>query len=290
VTPRELAEEVSTLFSLPDLVVRACAVMDSPTATAQDLVEVIELDANIAATVLRLANSALYAGRGRIDTLSRAVVLIGHNALRDLVLATAAVDTFRGIPREFVDMSSFWENSTASAVIARLIAGRGRMREGESLFLSGLLHGVGRLVFYVRRPDDYREALELARATDLPLAEAEYREFGFNFADLGAALLETWDLPERLYVPVRHHLDPFAATAFQREAAVLHLATEMACDIAPCFKTAKETEPYVPDPRAAESMQLLGLTPAALTEISLDAIAASHEVLEIIHPVTSITY
>ena len=289
-TPRELASEVSSLFSLPDLVVRACAVMDSPTATAQDLVEVVELDANIAATVLRLANSALYAGRGRIDTLSRAVVLIGHNALRDLVLATAAVDTFRGIPGEFVDMNAFWENSTASAVIARFIAGRGRMREGESLFLSGLLHGVGRLVFYVRRPDDYRQALELARVTDLPLAEAEYREFGFNFADLGAALLDAWGLPERLHVPLRYQLVPAMAPAFQRETAVLHLATEMACDIAPCFKTAKETEPYVPDPREAESMRLLGLTPAALTEISLDAMAASLEVLEIIKPTTRVIY
>ncbi|MBP9916510.1 MAG: HDOD domain-containing protein, partial [Thiobacillaceae bacterium] len=90
-TPQELAGEVSSLFSLPDLVIRACAVMDSPTATAQDLIEVIEMDANLVATVLRLANSALYAGRGNIATLNRAVALIGQNAVRDLVLATAAV-------------------------------------------------------------------------------------------------------------------------------------------------------------------------------------------------------
>jgi HD-like signal output (HDOD) protein len=289
-TPRDLAGEVSSLFSLPDLVVRACAVMDSPTATAQDLVDVVELDANLALTVLRLANSALYAGRGRVDTLSRAVALVGHNALRDLVLATAAVDTFRGIPEEFVDMDSFWENSTACAVIARLIAGRGRMKEGESLFLAGLLHSVGRLVFYARRPAECLELLAPVRAGELSLSDAEVRVFGFSHAELGATLLESWGLPERLHVPVRFQLDPLAAPNFVREAAILHLAAEMACDIAPCLKTLQEAETFVPDPRCIPCMQLLGLTPAALTEISLDAMAASLEVIEIIRPTTSVTY
>ena len=126
-TPHELAREVSTLFSLPDLVIRASAVMDSPTATAQDLVEVIELDANLALTVLRLSNSALYGGRGRIETLRHAVALIGHNALRDLVLATAAVKVFRDIPAEFLDMVTYWENSTTyistTAFLLELFAG-----------------------------------------------------------------------------------------------------------------------------------------------------------------------
>jgi HD-like signal output (HDOD) protein len=289
-TPRELADEVSSLFSLPDLVIRACAVMDSPTADAQDLIEVIELDANLAATVLRLANSALYAGRARVDTLTRAVIYIGHNALRDLVLATAAVETFRGVPKEFVDMNSFWENSTTCAVIARLIAGRGRMREGESLFLSGLMHAVGRLVFYVRRPEESRETLALARAGTCSLADAETRVFGFGHAEVGSALLERWGLPERLYIPVRYQMDPALAPSFPRESAVIHLASEMACDISPCLKTLYEAETYVPDPHAIASMQVLGLTPAALTEISLDAMTASLEVVEIIRPTTSVNY
>jgi HD-like signal output (HDOD) protein len=289
-TPQELAGEVSSLFSLPDLVVRACAVMDSPSSTAQDLIEVIELDANLAATVLRLANSVLFAGRGNIATLNRAVALIGQNAVRDLVLATAAVDTFRGVSKEAVDMDSFWENSTTCAVIVRLIAGRGRMRDGESLFLSGLLHSVGRLVFLARLPVECGEALALVRSGELSLNDAEVRVFGFSHAEVGAALLEGWGLPERLYLPVRYQLDPAVAPDFPRECAILHLAAEMACDIAPCLKTMHEAETYVPNPLAVDCMQLLGLTPAVLTEISLDAMAASLEVLEIIKPTTSVTY
>ena len=289
-TPQELAGEVSTLFTLPDLVMRACTVMDSPTATAQDLVEVVELDANLAVTVLRLANSALYGGRARIDTLTRAVTLIGHDALRDLVLATAAVRTFRDIPAEFVDMDTFWENSTTCGVLASLIADYVRLREGEALFLAGLLHGVGRLVFYVRRPTEFREVLRRVQVNRMDLCAAEQRVFGFSHAELGAALLEIWHLPEKLHIAVRYQLDPAAAPAFAREVAVVHLASDMAANMAPSLKTDREAEPYIPDSRAHHSLQLLGLTPAALAEIRLEAMAASLEVIEILQPRTGIHY
>lgn len=289
-TPHELASEVSSLFSLPDLVIRACTVMKSPTASAQDLIEVIELDANLTATVLRLANSALYGSRGKVETLTRAVALIGHNAMRDLVLATAAVNTFRDIPAEFVDMNTFWDNSATSAVLARLIADRLRMRDAESLFLAGLLLGVGRLVFYVRRPAQYREALQQAQQNEISLADAEHRVFGFSHAELGAALLESWGLPEKLTLPVRHQLDPAATPDFAKEVAVIHLAGDLAANLAPCLKTEYEPETYRPDSRATNSMQLLGLTPATLKEISLEAQVASLEIIEILHPCTSVTY
>ena len=99
-TPYQLASEVATLFTLPDVALRACTVMDRPNATAQDLIEIVGIDPNLALTVLKLANSVLYGSRGHIDTLARAIALIGHKALRDLVLATSAVKTFRGIPTE----------------------------------------------------------------------------------------------------------------------------------------------------------------------------------------------
>jgi len=286
----ELASEVSSLFSLPDLVTRACTVMESPTASAQDLVEVIELDTNLTATVLRLANSALYGSRGKVETLTRAVALIGHNALRDLVLATAAVNTFRDIPAEFVDMNTFWDNSATSAVLARLIADRLRMRDGESLFLAGLLLGVGRLVFYVRRPAQYREALRHAQQNEISLTDAERRVFGFSHAELGAALLESWGLPKKLTLAVRYQLDPASAPDFAKEVAVIHLAGDLAANLAPCLKTEYEPETYRPDNRAKDSMQLLGISPATLKEISLEGQAASLEISEILHPCTSVTY
>ncbi|MEW5769067.1 MAG: HDOD domain-containing protein [Pseudomonadota bacterium] len=290
-TPESLAAEVSSLFTLPELALRACAVMDAPAATAHDLIEVIELDANLAARVLRLANSALYGQRGRVDTLSQAIALIGHKAVRDLVLATSAARAFHDIPAEFVDMDTFWDNSTTCAVFARLTAHYLRMRDAETLFLAGLLHSVGRLVFYARRPAEYREVLRLTQDEGLDLNAGERKVFGFDHSALGAALLQGWQLPERLHTAVRCQLDPTAAPAdYARDVAVVHLAAAQASNIAPCLKTRQEPTQFIPDSAALRSMQWLELTPAALQEIRLETLAASLEVIEIINPGTSIIY
>jgi HD-like signal output (HDOD) protein len=124
----------------------------------------------------------------------------------------------------------------------------------------------------------------------MPLDDAERAVFGFSHAEVGAALLELWNLPDSLVLPVRHQLDPLAVSSHQRETAIVHLAADMAAHLAPCLKTNREAETYVPDARAAASMQTLELTPAALLEISADALAASLEVIEIIHPASSIIY
>ena len=95
-TPQLLAQEVETLFSLPDVALRLNELIDQPDTSTQDLVEVVQLDAAIAATVLRLANSAWYGLPSKVDTISRAITLIGQKALRDLVLSTSVIARVRG--------------------------------------------------------------------------------------------------------------------------------------------------------------------------------------------------
>lgn len=281
-TPQSLASEVTSLFTLPDVVLRACAVMESPTGTAQELVQVIELDAGLATTVLRLANSAIY-GHGRVETLTHAVAMIGHKALRDLVLATSAIKSFKGIPAEFVDMDTFWDNSITCGVLAQLIARRIKLKDSETLFIAGLLHGVGRLVFYARRPMEYREVMRLAGNNEAKLTAAESQTFGFTYAQLGAALLEIWGLPEKLWVAVGFHLNPAKTPGFAKEVAVVHLANAITASLAPCLKTGLPPQPYTPS-EDVTTWKDLGLTQADLDEVRLESLAASLEVIEIIHP------
>ena len=290
-TPKSLAQEVSGLFTLPDLVMRALAVIDSPTGTAQELVEVIELDAGLAAMVLRIANSALYGQRGKVDSLTRAVSLIGTRAVRDLAIATSAVKTFKDIPAEFVDMDTFWDNSITCGVLAKLLAQRARVPEGEGLFMAGLLHAVGRLVLYARRPAEYRQVLERAEGnSEAALTAAEEAVFGFTYAEVGTALLEAWNLPTKLQVVVACHLNPNLAPGYLKEVAVVHLANLLAASLAPCLKTKMEPEPFTPDEAAAASMAELDLNRAALEETRLEALAASLEVIEIMHPGASFIF
>lgn len=289
-TPQTLAAEVESLFALPDVVLRVNILLDTPEANARDISTAVELDPGLAAGVLRLANCPLYGQRGRVDTVARAIDLIGRRALQEMVLATSVVKVFRAIPEEFVDMASFWDNSITCGVVAQFLARHIRARDADSLFLAGLLHGVGRLVFYARRPEEYRILLAEKPEGEMALTAAEQRTFGFTYADLGAALLHSWSLPERLCAAIEHQLSPEATPAlFAREVAIIHIANDIAANLAPCLKQRGTPPPYTPgfDLGAGE---ILGISNEDMEAIRLDALTQTFDIIEIINPGSTLIF
>lgn len=289
-TAHALAAEIESLFTLPDVVLRVSALLDDADVNARTICAAVELDAGIAAGVLRMANSPLYGQRGPVDSVARAIDLIGRRALREMLLATSVVKVFKSIPEEFVDMASFWDNSVTCGVVAQLLARHVRMQDADSLFLAGLLHGVGRLVFYARRPEQYRTLLPAAQEGCKALAAAERATFGFDYAELGAALLANWNLPDRLLYSVANQIDfNGAPAAYLREVAITHIANDVTASLAPCLKQRDQPTPYAPtfDPAAAA---ILGLTLDDLNVIRLDALAQSFEVIEIINPGSTLIF
>jgi HD-like signal output (HDOD) protein len=226
-TPQSLVRSVHTLFSLPDVVVRVNTLIDDPATRISDLAEAVLCDPGLAARLLRLVNSAYYSPPYRVGTVSQAIILLGQHELRNLVLATVAVSLFKGLPPERVNMEQFWLHSIMCGVAARGLARRRRIREGERLFLAGLLHGTGKLVFYSQCADLYREVLQQTGEDEQACIAAERRIFGFTYADLGAELLKTWRLPENLYIAVAHHLEPAEALDYRLEAMILHVAVRI---------------------------------------------------------------
>lgn len=289
-TPQSLAAEVESLFALPDAVLRVQALLDEPDANAHDISTAVELDPGLAAGVLHLANSPLYGQRGRVDAVARAIDLIGRRALREMVLATSVVKVFHAIPEEFVDMPTFWDNSIICGVVAQFIARHLRARDADSLFLAGLLHGVGRLVFYARRPEQYRALLAEKPGGEKALAAAEQRAFGFTYAHLGAALLRNWNLPERLCAAIEHQLNPETTpAAHAREVAIIHIANDIAASLAPSLKQRETPAPYTPgfDPGAQE---ILGIANEELEAIRLEALAQTFDIIEIINPGSTLIF
>jgi HD-like signal output (HDOD) protein len=287
-TPQELVQEVGSLFTLPDAALRLNELMQDPQATLQDLAEVIQMDAGLAAAVLRMANSAYYGLPAKVGSIAMAINLIGQRALRNLVFSVSVTRAFKGLPSDLVDMQAFWENSTACATIARALARRARIADADDLFLAGLLHTTGRLVFYARRPVHYRELLT-AGVTAQQLAAEERRVFGFDHTELGAALLAAWRLPPLIVTAVAYQLKPMQAPAFIREVAVLHVAQDMAAGTAPQLKT----DQSLPNDRPAFDPAVetrLGLEAATLAEVRQEALLGAVEILEIINPRATLIY
>ncbi|CDH47315.1 HDOD domain-containing protein [Candidatus Contendibacter odensensis] len=279
-TPESLVKITRTLFSLPDVVKRINELIDNPATQVSDLAEVILCDPALSARLLRLVNSAYYGRPHRVDSIPQAILLVGERGLRDLILATAAVTLFKGLPPEQVNMDLFWFRSIACGIAARLLARRKHLYEGERLFIAGLLHNIGRLIFYSQCPDLYREALGRVERGECEIAIAERQVFGFTYADLSAELLKAWRLPEPLRIAVAYHLKPAKAPNYPLEAKIIHVAARITCDLqidAEFVATIEYSHEML-----EEFSSLLSLPVATLVALPEEINRQGHEVFQIV--------
>lgn len=238
------------LASLPEVVMRTIDLINDPDTSANEIGQVLSEDPSLTARLLKIVNSPFYGFPSRIDTVSRAITVIGTLELLDLILATSVIKTFRGIPTDLVDMDSFWEHSLYTGVIARILAGRMRAPNTERYFVAGLLHDIGALAMYCQIPDRAADALRRAREEITPLHVIEQETLGFDHGAVGGELMRVWRLPDSLAEAVRHHHVPVRAEQHPLETAIVHLADVIACAI---HDPASETGRVPPmDPAAWE--------------------------------------
>ncbi|MFW5453967.1 HDOD domain-containing protein [Thioalkalivibrio sulfidiphilus] len=224
---QDLLKDLSALVSPPEIIIRLRQDMESPKSTAESLAKIVMQDPNLSARILHMANSAMYGLNHRIETVSRAISIIGQRALYHLALAVSATKTFSKLPSELVNIAVFWRHSVFTALIARNLAQRCHVLHPERLFVGGLLHDIGSLVLYHRYPDILRDSLLAARGNEEVLAQQERELIGFDHAEVGGALMEMWGLPESLQQAVAFHHRP-GATANNMEVAIVHLADTLA--------------------------------------------------------------
>ncbi len=135
----ELVQSCTTVFTLPEIYFRVRDVVEDPNSTMDDLAEVLKLDPAISARLLRIVNSPLYGFPKQIDTVTRAVNLLGTQAISDLVTATTIGRTFSGMPIQLMDVSMFWRKSVLCALLAGKIAKSCGLEDSERFFIAGLL-------------------------------------------------------------------------------------------------------------------------------------------------------
>lgn len=219
-----LVEETSTIHSLPLFYERLNETINHPRSSIDDISKIITEDQGLTARLLRLANSPLFGCYARVDSITKAVTIIGTQQLRDLALAASVMGVFKGIPEDLLNMTSFWQHSIACGIIARSLAVYRRESNVERLFVAGMLHDVGQVVLASARPDVCRELLEAQRDTKKYYLELEHEQLGFDHAELGGALLKKWKIPASIGEPVACHHKPGAAEQFCLETALIHLA------------------------------------------------------------------
>ncbi|WP_045223033.1 HDOD domain-containing protein [Desulfonatronum thioautotrophicum] len=225
-TAEQLVRHEVGLASFPDIYFKIREVLDNPKSSARDIAEVVNTDVGFSAKLLKLVNSPFFGFTATIDSVSRAVSLVGAQEISTLALGISTINYFKNIPSELMDMRTFWRHSLRCAVFAKLIASKLKL-PSERHFTAGLLHDVGRLIIFKNMAYASVEALLLARADMVPQVEAETMILEYNHADVGDLLLAEWGFPPALKDLIAHHHAPEHA-ASRKEAAVIQLADIMA--------------------------------------------------------------
>ena len=276
---QDVVAETKELFSLPDIYFQLNEMIHDSRYSLAQIGNVIGKDPALSARLLRLVNSVYYGLATKIDTISRAIVVVGIQDVYNLVVATCVVDRFAKIPADLVDMTAFWLRSVHCGVIARLLAKECGVLNIERLFLIGLLHDIGSLVLYQAVPEQAMQVLLAIRQDRRSLVDAEQTILGFSHAEVGAELMKSWGLPDSLYEPVAWYWKPEGAIAYKLDAHILHLASRLVDDKEygrPIEQTLVEV--------ADQDLDLLRLSRPQIERIMAQAEDEFHQVFEQLLP------
>lgn len=212
---RELIEKATSLPSVPKILQELMASFQSNSVGGERIATLLANDQAITAKVLRLANSAKYGGHRKIGSVKDAVLVLGTDTLRTLVLSVSLSSSFK--PLSNFDLNAYWRYSFRMANRCKYMAKLLKV-DAELAYTCGLLHGIGEYLIHVVKPEqavliDQEVALGNRRR------ETELRHLGFDFTQAGAELARYWHFPDQIVQAIAHQyapayggkLDPYAS-------------------------------------------------------------------------------
>ena len=227
--PETLLKGLVELSSLPFIYIKINNAVNNPRSSTKDISDIISGDPNLTARLLRLVNSAFYGFQSKIDTVSRAVAIVGTQQIRDLALATSVTRLFKGVPEDLISMESLWRHSVACGLAAKILATVSQCGTNvERFFTAGIIHDIGRLVIYKKIPETARDMILRCKESKEPLYLVEKEVIGFDHSDIGRALVQSWNLPPSLEEVLAYHHFPQEAKQYPIETCAVHIADYIA--------------------------------------------------------------
>ena len=211
------------LPEVPSVVFELNEIITDPLSSSADIARLVNQSPSLAALLLKIVNSAFYGFRSKVDSISRAVVMIGSKEISNLALGITIMEAFKDIPRQVMDVTTFMEHSLGCGIVARILAAYANITATEQLFVSGLLHDIGRLVVCRYFPEAMGLILADARRTSTSVMQSERVMAGKAHTQIGKTLIKKWKLPYALENNVLYHHNP-SASPNPEAAAVVQMA------------------------------------------------------------------
>jgi HD-like signal output (HDOD) protein len=219
----DLAKLNMKMASTPDVFNRILQALNDPYSSASYMADVLGKDIALSTRILRAVNSAYYGCPKKVDTLTRAITIIGISNILNLAVGIVVISMFTDFQDDEMNMANFWRHSIGCGIIARMLAIRSGKQNEERYFVAGLIHDIGRLVMLQNFSPAARKAILQSRSALEPLQHTERKLWGFTHADVADRLFDKWDFPEFFKVCIANHHAP-GAVAYDDDACLLHAA------------------------------------------------------------------
>lgn len=221
---------------MPEVYYKIRRLMESPSARIEDYERIVDSDPMLAIRIMRIANSEFFGFNRKADDLYDAISLIGIIQLHDLLLSSLCMRAFYNIPEEIFNFNNFWRNGIERGIAARSIARLCRLPANNRYFTLGLILEIGHAVMYINKPGLAFKALLESQRVGCGIDEIEREYFGFDYCQLGSALVKQWQLPDVFSQIIACHLYPeLSSPLFKTETEIVYLA-HLFCEAPHQFK------------------------------------------------------
>ena len=224
-----IIQNIKNLQTLPTIYTSISEALKDPLVTPEKLAQIISIDQVSSVKILKVANSPFYGFRGRIDTISQAILYLGFDEIKNIIFALSVVNIFTK-DREILNFrpTDLWAHSIAVGIGTRLIGSAIGEKELENYFLAGIIHDIGKLLFIEFLPKDYGKVLKLVEEKNCYIKEAEFEVLGMDHCKAGQMLAEKWKLPAGLQDAILLHHAGIKANQTSKLIASVHIADILA--------------------------------------------------------------
>jgi len=225
---RTILNQIDAFPALPATVSKVMAVTGNPESSAQDLMQAVLPDQAMCMTILKIANSAFFGLPRQVSTIDKAVMVLGFNEIRNIVLGKAVFNSFREVYRNNRELiNSFWEHSFLTGLAAKIIS-EDIKRSPSEAFIAGLIHDIGKLVMLISLDGEYAAMLESSSASSTGSYQQEQELLSIGHDEVGYRLLKRWLFPKSLLETTGYHHNPIESPDEPLLAGVIQAADLLA--------------------------------------------------------------
>lgn len=226
--PNSINARLEAFPALPAIVSRIMAVVANPESSANDLMQVVLPDQSMCTAILKVANSAFFGIPREVSTIERAVVVLGFEEVKNIVIGKAIFSSFPKMTKQTRhSVGLFWEHTFTCGLASKIIAEQLNLSASE-LFLAGLIHDIGKLAMFLAFPESYPLLKATTGISLEDLLSEERRAFSTSHDQVGLLLANKWLLPEQLAMAVGYHHDPRNAPKHRRHPLIVQIADTLA--------------------------------------------------------------